>query len=160
MQLANNHILDQGDEGLLQTISELQENAITFIGAGKNMAQAWDYTVIEDGKVALIAASYTCYNDRNTKDCSTVARISDDKAHLRNTLRRIKLFHPQAAIGILVHLGLEYDPLASLYQQEVARGYLDEGVDFYIGAHAHVVQEFEIYKGKPIFYGLGNAVFD
>lgn len=65
--------------------------------------------------MALIAVSYTCYNDKNRKDCDTVARASDDIEHLRKTIEKIKKNHPKASIGILPHVALEYNPLFSLY---------------------------------------------
>ncbi|HXG23747.1 MAG TPA: CapA family protein, partial [Chthonomonadales bacterium] len=44
--------------------------------------------------------------------------------------------------------------------QQIARAAIDAGADMVIGHHPHVVQDTEIYKGKPIFYSLGNFVFD
>jgi len=159
VQVANNHMLDQGEAGLGLTLTALQREGVAWVGAGRNLFQAWDYHLVED-KVALIAASYTCFNDRNATDCSTVARISDPDRFFRSTLQKIRTLHPQAAIGMLVHLGLEYDPLATHHHKLVARRFLDAGLDFFVGNHAHIPQQFELYRGKPIFYGLGNAVFD
>lgn len=57
-------------------------------------------------------------------------------------------------------MGMEYDPYASPVQKEPYRRAIELGVDLVIGSHPHIPQEYEIYKGKPIFYSVGNAIFD
>lgn len=59
-----------------------------------------------------------------------------------------------------MHAGKEYDPYSNLEQKLFARKAIDMGVDLIIGHHPHAVQEIEFYKGKTIFYSLGNAFFD
>jgi poly-gamma-glutamate synthesis protein (capsule biosynthesis protein) len=53
---------------------------------------------------------------------------------------------------------MEGSDLTMNYQRELARGYIDAGADVVLGAHPHVLQGFEIYKGKPIAYSLGNLI--
>ena len=65
VSLANNHILDQGTEGITMTRALLSEIGITPFGAGNNAREAWQPQIIErDGiRIALIGASYAAYND-------------------------------------------------------------------------------------------------
>jgi poly-gamma-glutamate synthesis protein (capsule biosynthesis protein) len=58
-----------------------------------------------------------------------------------------------------MHWGWE-DPVANARQRQLARTMIDAGADAVIGGHPHLVQDAERYKGKPIFYSLGNFVFD
>jgi poly-gamma-glutamate synthesis protein (capsule biosynthesis protein) len=58
------------------------------------------------------------------------------------------------------HWGWEYQKLASARQRAMARIMIDHGADAVVGGHPHVTQDIEVYKGKPIFYSLGNFVFD
>lgn len=59
-----------------------------------------------------------------------------------------------------IHWGNEYQNVSNIRQQTLAHQLIDLGVDVIIGHHPHVIQEMEIYKNKPIFYSLGNFVFD
>jgi poly-gamma-glutamate synthesis protein (capsule biosynthesis protein) len=59
-----------------------------------------------------------------------------------------------------MHWGTEYEHQFSRRQQEIARKLVDNGADIIIGHHPHVVQGMEIYGNKPIFYSLGNFIFD
>jgi len=59
-----------------------------------------------------------------------------------------------------IHWGVEYEHFFNPYQKEWGRALVDAGADLIIGHHPHVVQGMEIYKGKPIFYSLGNFIFD
>jgi poly-gamma-glutamate synthesis protein (capsule biosynthesis protein) len=63
-------------------------------------------------------------------------------------------------VVVQVHSGIEYQRRASTGQQAMYRWLIDNGATIVVGHHPHVVQEIEIYKGKPIIYSLGNFVFD
>jgi poly-gamma-glutamate capsule biosynthesis protein CapA/YwtB (metallophosphatase superfamily) len=58
------------------------------------------------------------------------------------------------------HWGTEYDPTPFANQQKLAEMIIDAGADMVIGNHAHWAGAMEVYKGKPIWYALGNFVFD
>ena len=59
-----------------------------------------------------------------------------------------------------IHWGTEYKPTSNARQQYLAHLFIDNGADIIIGHHPHVIQEMEIYNNKPIFYSLGNFIFD
>ena len=61
---------------------------------------------------------------------------------------------------VFPHWGTEYRATPSAAQQKLARSILDGGADMIIGNHAHWAAAMEVYKGKPIWYALGNFVFD
>ena len=61
---------------------------------------------------------------------------------------------------VFPHWGIEYEPIHSSAQEKLAHAWIDAGADLVIGGHPHVTQDAEIYKNKPIFYSLGNLLFD
>ena len=60
---------------------------------------------------------------------------------------------------VFAHWGIEREEYPQDYQRTLAKGYIDAGADLVIGAHPHVLQGFEYYKGVPICYSLGNYLF-
>src|SRR5690606_14983682 len=63
-------------------------------------------------------------------------------------------------IIVMPHWGIEYEHVPRSSQIERAHSWIDNGADAVIGMHPHVIQSFEIYNNKPIFYSLGNFLFD
>ena len=61
---------------------------------------------------------------------------------------------------VSIHWGEEYDQYVNTAQQNLAHALIDRGADAIVGHHPHVVQGVEVYKNKPIFYSLGNFIFD
>jgi len=79
---------------------------------------------------------------------------------LERAIQEIRENDPDKIITLYPHWGVEYDTFANLVQKDFARKAIDMGVELIIGHHPHVTQEIEFYEGVPIFYSLGNAVFD
>jgi hypothetical protein len=157
--LANNHIRDAGATGVLQTIANLRERGIAAGGAGKDIAAARKPSILEAGgtKVALlaydtIARGYTAGPDRAGSARMSAGVVKADVAKARMAGAQVVIVFP--------HWGTEYDPTPFRGQQTLARAALDAGADMVIGNHAHWAGAMEVYKGKPIWYALGNFVFD
>ncbi|MFZ5987213.1 MAG: CapA family protein [Bacillota bacterium] len=158
--LANNHILDFGREALLDTLQNLKERNIKYVGAGVNMDEASKPVFIDKKglKIAFIASS------RIIPDASwTAGKNSPGVATTYNPeriLAEIKSAKEQADIvAVYVHWGEELKEQPLNYQKSLARAYVDKGADIVIGSHPHVLQGLEFYKGKIIAYSLGNFVF-
>jgi hypothetical protein len=157
--LANNHIRDAGATGVLQTIANLRERGIAAGGAGKDIAAARKPSILEAGgtKVALlaydtIARGYTAGPDRAGSARMSAGVVKADVAKARMAGAQVVIVFP--------HWGTEYDPTPFRGQQTLARAALDAEADIVIGNHAHWAGAMEVYKGKPIWYALGNFVFD
>ncbi len=145
VNLSNNHIRNYGDEGLEDTRNLLKENKIGFFGEGEN-------PLIVDVKGMRFA--FLGYNEVGL----------GEKAYrsLKNQLRE-EVLNTRPLVDILIvsfHWGNEYTTTISPRQRELSYLAIDAGGDVVIGHHPHWVQEKEIYKGKPIYYSLGNFVFD
>ena len=159
LNLANNHSLDQGSAGLFRTTRILDQNAIQHVGAGSDLDHAWQPAIVcANGlRVAFVGASYASLNDMGAARNALVARI-EDRARLTRALTGL---HTRADfVVVTMHAGNEYTHKPNQAQIDFARAAIDAGADLVVGAHSHWVQSFESYKGKPVFYGLGNFVFD
>ena len=160
--LANNHTMDYRSEGLKDTMDELERAGISYVGAGENAGVDMSYIFEKDGfRLGILAYSIFppegfVYNADKANinflldyDGSKSEKI---KAELKNLKADFKM--------VYFHWGIEYEPYASKMQKDLARYAIDNGADFVVGAHPHVIQESELYKGKYIYYSLGNCIFD
>jgi poly-gamma-glutamate synthesis protein (capsule biosynthesis protein) len=159
VSLANNHIRDAGAAGILQTIANVTKRGIAVSGAGKNLAAARTPAVLEAAgtKVAIlgydaIAGSYHATATKIGSAPLTAANVKADVAKARAAGADIVIVFP--------HWGTEYDPTPFANQKRLAHMAIDAGADMVIGNHAHWAAAMEIYDGKPIWYALGNFVFD
>ncbi|XEC93243.1 CapA family protein [Paenibacillus tarimensis] len=161
VSLANNHTLDQGVEGLFDTMRHLDEAGIAHTGAGKDDTEAFTPTVLEANgiKVAYFGLSRVVPLNEWKAD-----RNYPGVAETYNTTRAVnairKAEEEADVTVVLVHWGKELADDPEEYQRAFAREYIDAGADLVIGAHPHVLQGFEQYKGKWIAYSLGNFIFN
>ena len=159
VSLANNHIRDAGGQGLLQTIENIEQRGIKVSGAGKDLAAARRPAIMEAGgvKVAILA-----YDAIAGKYHATATRIGSAPLQARLVKADVAAARKAGADIVIVfpHWGTEYDPTPFASQQKLARMIIDAGADMVIGNHAHWAAAMEIYQGKPIWYALGNFVFD
>jgi poly-gamma-glutamate synthesis protein (capsule biosynthesis protein) len=144
LSLANNHTLDFGEEGLRQTKKNLSGGEITFFGDYENRGDNVSAVIAVNG-VKLGLVGYHSLSGKNFNNA-----ILDIK----------KLKETSDFVVVMPHWGNEYELFPSENQKNEARLFIDAGADAVIGGHPHVIQPAEIYKGKAIFYSLGNFVFD
>jgi Bacterial capsule synthesis protein PGA_cap len=159
VSIANNHIGDAGDAGILQTIDNLKERGLKYSGAGKDLAAARKPAMLDARgiKVAVlgydaIARGYFAAKDETGSSQLSLRRAQTDIERARKAGADIVIVFP--------HWGTEYRAKPFAAQQELARGIIDAGADMIIGNHAHWAAAMEVYEGKPIWYALGNFVFD
>ncbi len=159
LNLANNHALDQRPKGLYNTQKVLTENNITYLGVGEDLDQAWEPKIITINglKIGFLGASYASVNDGGVTKNNLVARIEDTE-HLKSSITKLKTMAD--FILVTMHAGIEYTRTPHQPQIDFAHTAIDCGADIVIGAHPHWVQTIEKYKGKYIFYSLGNFIFD
>jgi hypothetical protein len=157
--IANNHIGDAGRAGIIQTIANLKADGIVSSGAGKNTTAAHKPALLTAGgtKVAILAydtiAKYYAAGSARAGSAILSARsLKVDVAAARKAGAKVVIVFP--------HWGTEYDPTPFKGQQSLARAAIDAGADMVIGNHAHWAGAMETYEGKPIWYALGNFVFD
>lgn len=143
VNIGNNHILNFGNEGLSETKRLLTQSHIEFFGDPSDAAHTTVIRTVRDIRIAFVN-----YNQ-------FAAKISAEESV--SAIRKAK---QQADIVVVyTHWGVEYEAPPQAVK-DLAHTMIDEGADVIIGSHPHIVQESEIYKGKKIYYSLGNFVFD
>lgn len=160
--LANNHALDYGTDALLDTCEVLDGAGILHTGAGKDLNAAKQPVVFEKNgqRVALIGATRVIPEAGWAAANGHPGMLSSYEVSVEPLLAQIAECHEQGEmVVVLIHWGIERDETPQEYQRALAKRYIDAGADLVIGSHPHVLQGIEYYKGKPIFYSLGNFVF-
>ena len=144
--LANNHIWDQGTRGMEETAQNLNKLDLDFSGCADAMIDTCTTKIINIGDSKISMASFSMvYNQFDLE--AALEKITELKSNTDLVITQI-------------HWGVEYDHQFNQTQQNLAHQMIDAGADMIIGHHPHVVQGIEVYKNKPIFYSLGNFVFD
>ena len=153
--LANNHLMDFCDEGMRETVTFLHERGVTYSGAGENEAQARKilWVMEKDKRIAVICCCEHQFGVAGPLCSGVAAQGLWVKQSIQNARK-------QGADVVIVssHAGSESTKLVSPRLQSLYRDWIDTGADIIHGHHAHVPQGWEIYRGKPIFYGLGNFI--
>lgn len=143
VSLANNHAMDFYKAGFRSTQKFLDEVGVLRFGSPYNDV---DQTVsfMAKGKRVCLVGYHDLYEHDESPIVTEIIRVRPDCS----------------LVIVMPHWGNEYELQESERQRKVAHAFIDAGADMIIGAHPHVVQPVEIYRGKAIFYSLGNFVFD
>lgn len=160
ISLANNHINDYGEEGLIKTIEILKGNKILFFGAGKNLEEASQGVTIKKRGLKVSFLGYTTSEEHVKSiiaDADTAGCVFYDFKKIKKDIANVK--NNSDIICISLHWGFEYYLYPSPEQIELAHKIIDAGAHIVIGHHPHVIQGFERYKHGVIFYSLGNFFF-
>jgi poly-gamma-glutamate synthesis protein (capsule biosynthesis protein) len=155
--LANNHMMDFGEEGLFSTIQVCERNNIRHIGAGLNIEEAKkvEYFDIKGNRIAFINC---CENEWSTTQGDYPGCNPLNEVALYYQIQDAKVNADY--IILIIHGGHETYEFPSLRMKKLYRWFIDLGVDAVIGHHTHCFSGYEIYGEKPIVYSLGNFVFD
>lgn len=155
--LANNHFADYGGVVVRESLSLLDERQIDHVGAGMDAldAQKVLYKQIKNKTFAFINACEHEFTiaDANQPGCNALNPISQYYA-IQGARKSADY------VIVIIHGGHEEYQLPSPRMQETYRFFIDAGADVVVNHHQHCYSGYEIYQGKPIFYGLGNFSFD
>lgn len=162
VSLANNHAFDYGEDAFYDTLDTLKQADIPYMGGGKNLDEAMRpvYFLANGRKIAFVAAT------RAEKNILTPEAGKDTPGVLRtyNTKRFLEVIRQAREksdiVIAYVHWGREGSHSLEKEQIKQGREFIDAGADIVVGAHAHVLQGVEFYKGKPLVYNLGNFIFN
>ncbi|MBF0105206.1 MAG: CapA family protein [Deltaproteobacteria bacterium] len=158
VSLANNHIMDYGEEGLEDTLRVLKQNGVSFFGAGSLTQNCHNPLVLD------VHGTKTAFMGYVSETASGVFATNAAAGVMPPDLQRIKkdiaIAKSQGAVFIVVmlHWGAEEVFLPSEDDIKTAHQIVDAGADMIAGSHAHCIQAYEVYQGKHIFYGLGNFI--
>jgi poly-gamma-glutamate synthesis protein (capsule biosynthesis protein) len=160
VSLANNHSLDYGRAALLETIRNLRRAGLRAAGAGASLYVAGRPVILRAGqqRVGFVAASRVLPSGgwRATPHRPGIFPAYDPEP-LIAAIRAVRA--NVNAVVVYLHWGRERAIRPYAYQRTLARQCIDAGADVVVGAHPHVLQGFEYYRGRLIAYSLGNFVF-
>ncbi|SKB15909.1 conserved hypothetical protein [Planktothrix sp. PCC 11201] len=156
VNLANNHTMDYGEPGLMETIATLDQAGIKTVGAGRDMKEARRPSIIE---VKGQRIAYLGYYDADFH-AATETLAGTNPRYDQQVAADIKAIRDQVDwVVVNYHWGVELAEYPGDWQIDLARFTIDQGADVVIGHHPHTLQGAEIYKGRPIVYSLGNFIF-
>lgn len=187
VSFANNHCMDWGLEAFLDTMDHVRAQKVSIIGAGANIAEARKPAIIEKNglKVAFLAynsilrdgywaevnrpgcvpmRAWTFHEQIESHQPGTGAKTHSfpHRDDLKALVRDVENAKASAdLVFVSLHWGIHFVPAEIAdYQFDVAHAAIDAGADLIIGHHPHILKGVETYKGKVIFYSLGNFAFD
>jgi poly-gamma-glutamate capsule biosynthesis protein CapA/YwtB (metallophosphatase superfamily) len=157
---ANNHAYDQGPAGLVDSLDTIRAAGLTSVGAGANESEALRAARfdIHGWTVAVVGI------DQVLDPPDQVAGPNKPGTAAGHDFRlAIRAVRDGAAnsdlVFVMIHWGVEIEARPRPYQVRQAHRMIDAGADVIFGAHPHVLQPLETYRGRPIFYSLGNLVW-
>lgn len=158
VSFANNHVGDWNVTAFNDTRTRVDNEGILYTGAGNNHKQASQVKIIEKNgmKIGFIGFSDVGPNWIKATETNPGILLASDPNRLQI------IADAKSQVDFLVvsyHWGDEYKPFNNR-QKTLAESSIDAGADLIIGHHPHVIQDYTEYKGKLIFYSLGNFMFD
>lgn len=154
--LANNHIMDYGEEGLRDTITFLNKNKIECIGAGSDIENA-SKTLFKEINGLKIAFINIAENEWSS------AEENSGGAHPFDIINNVSKIYEARQLGykviLIIHGGLEYYNYPIPFIKKSYRFFADQGADLIVSHHTHCIGGYEIYNNVPIYYSLGNFIF-
>ena len=161
LNLANNHTVDQGRRGLTDTQRNVREAGMVAVGAGPTMSEAAQPVLLcrLPRRVWLIASlRLALENFAYLPQKPSVSQEPLDS--LLRRVARLRRQDPRAVIVVSLHWGAEHTLRPTASQRMEAHRLIDAGVDALICHHTHTLQTVEHYRGRPIYYSIGNFIFD
>ncbi len=140
---ANNHTLNFGREGLYESEKFIEEAGLDWFGDPSNKDIHSYTTTIRGQKITFVG--YHQFANQGLNTVLDDIRIAKEKGSF---------------VIVYPHWGEEYKKFVTKTQIDTAHAFIDAGADLILGSHPHVIEPVEVYKGKVIFYSLGNFIFD
>jgi poly-gamma-glutamate synthesis protein (capsule biosynthesis protein) len=144
--LENNHSLDFGVVGKMKTIEELRLNQVAPVFLDNSP----QFFTVKDVVIAVVALNMVLSKDSSKNQVPSIE--IKQKLRLARSLAKM--------VVVSVHWGSELLEWPNNEQRDIAKWLVRNGTDLIIGSHPHVVQKPELVDGKPVFFSLGNHLFD
>jgi poly-gamma-glutamate capsule biosynthesis protein CapA/YwtB (metallophosphatase superfamily) len=159
VSVANNHSGDYGKEAFAEELTLLKQGGLPYFGGGHNSEEAHSPLVLERNGLRVALLGYSEIELRSFEAGPETPGVAwSDDAQVVADIRAAQAVAD--LVLVYAHWGVEYQAVPSARQQALAHLMVDAGADLVVGAHPHVVQPVERYKGGLIVYSLGNFVFD
>ncbi len=168
--LANNHVLDWGPQGLLDTLDTLDRLRVRRCGAGRDLDEAIQPVVLELGERGrIVVFSVGCRDagvppwwsaEQRAPGVFALADLGEESTRqLRHAIARWR--HPHTVIVLSIHWGANWGFTVQATHRRFAHHMIDDaGVDLVHGHSSHHVKGIEVHHGRPILYGCGDLLTD
>jgi poly-gamma-glutamate capsule biosynthesis protein CapA/YwtB (metallophosphatase superfamily) len=157
---ANNHAYDDGPSGLVDSLTSIRAAGLVAVGAGTDQSEALRAASLQIGgwTVAVLGIDEVLDPvDEVAGPDKPGTAAGHDFALALQAVREAAL--SSDLVVVMIHWGVELDARPRQYQVEQAHRMIDAGADVIFGSHPHRLQPMETYRGRPIFYSLGNLVW-
>lgn len=155
--MANNHVLDQGANCLLETKQLLEHSDVKVVGAGANLQEASETLYLEkDGERTAIINC--CEHEFSIAGATTPGTNPLNPVTQYKSIKEAR--EKADYVVVIIHGGVEHFQYPTKRMKELYRFFIDTGADAVINHHQHCFCGYEVYNGRPIFYGIGNLLFD
>jgi poly-gamma-glutamate synthesis protein (capsule biosynthesis protein) len=154
--VANNHIRDCGNEGVLSTLECCRENGILTVGAGKNAAAAKEPLIVEVEGWRIGFMAFAEHEFNAASEDQGGANLLDPFQSF-DQLRQVR--GQCDYLIVLYHGGIEHYPYPSPMLQTKCRKMVESGAGLVVCQHSHCVGTSESHNGGTILYGQGNTVY-
>ncbi len=161
LNMANNHVMDQGRKGMVDTRYNIRKAGMISVGMGNNAEEACRPLLLSRSPRPVYILSSQFVKSENWSylpDEPSVCECREDA--LVERIQKIKKQSSHAYVIVMLHWGAEHRKRPEIIQRFQAHKLIDGGADCIVGHHSHTTQSIERYRGKPIYYSLGNFIFD
>lgn len=158
INLSNNHINDYGNKSCDLTFDILKENGLDFFGAGY-LNERRNNIIDHKNKIIYVAFTTRSSDFTGSKLFAEDKFIGGYPPNMEQVSELRKQFNTYCLI-INLHWGIEDIQYPEVEKRDLAYSLIDHGADIIIGHHPHIIQPYEVYKDKYIFYSLGNFYFN
>ena len=155
--LANNHLKDYGSQGVLDTLRFCKEQGIMKVGAGESLEEARKPIILRK-ETLNIGILNVCEHEASIATESSPGAAPLELANLFYDIKELR--KEVDKVIVIIHGGCEHYQLPTPRMKRDYHLIIDIGADVIVNHHQHCYSGYEIYNGKPIFYGLGNFFFD
>lgn len=156
VSLANNHMLDYGDTGLLDTLHLLESARVETFGFRHTGVVPGTCARLRCAGLDVVLLGYVCPSTHPARGTEYSPPLMDDEL-IKSDIRKAKR-EGAARVVLCLHWGQEEVPLPTPQDRLRAREYAEAGADLIIGHHSHCIQKWEVIGDCPVFYGLGNFI--
>ena len=164
LDVATHHIMncgpgDCGDKAFVDTLANLRWVGIVPVGGGSNMMDAMQPIImtVKGVRFAFVAQGIMMEPMANSgMDAPGIAELNEENLRAEIAAARQKA----DVVIVMPHWGPEDSPIPNEFQLPLAKVAVEAGANLVVGSHTHVIQAMQTIDGVPVFYGLGNFIFD
>lgn len=161
LNLANNHSMDQGRRGLADTESQIRKHGMIPLGYGTTIAESIEPQLLAETPRKVYLITTLRVPSENWSYLDSVPCVSESGISvIESQIDSLKRIDSKCFVIVMLHWGVEHITEPSSYQVRDAHRLVVAGADCIVGHHPHCLQTVETYKGVPIYYSIGNFIFD